>query len=256
MIGGVRRIWTIGLVIVLALLAGAAPTLGQWGRRTAEYDGRFTFVRLRWRSGTDGQGRQGRSNNFWLHEFPAAERNLMTVVRDFTLIDANADGSLVLSLDDPALFRYPIAVLWEPGFWVMTDEEALRLNEYLHKGGFLIVNDFELDQWSNFEAQMRRVVPGARWVRLPHTHRIFHALLAVDRPDVPHAAFHHLVGLTPQYFGLYENNDPTRRLLAIANYNTNLAEYWQIGDAGFLPIEASNNAFKLGINYMMYSMTH
>lgn len=246
------------VVAALACLAGvfAQPTFGQWGRWAAPYDGKFTFVRLRWKSGTDGWRRAGRPNNYWLHEFPRAERNLMAVLKQFTLIDAKADGSLILSLDDPSLFKYPIAVMWEPGYWIMTDAEAARLRGYLFKGGFLIVNDFELDQWDNFEAQMLRVVPGGRWVRLDQRQRIFHTFFGVDRPDVPHAAYHHLVGLTPQYYGLFEDNDETKRLMAIVNYNTNLAEYWLMGNTGFVPIEPENNAFKLGINYMMYGLTH
>jgi hypothetical protein len=246
------------IVVALACVAGALapPAFAQWGQRKAAYDGEFTFVRLRWTSGSDGLGRRGFPNTFWLHEFPRAERNLMAVLKQLTLIDAKADGSLILTLDDPQLFKYPIAVMWEPGYWIMTDAEAGRLREYLLKGGFLIVNDFELDQWDNFEAQTRRVLPGARWVRLNQSHRIFNSFFGIERPDVPHAAYHHLYGLTPQYYGLFEDNDQTKRLMAIANYNTNLAEYWEFGATGFFPIEAENNAFKLGINYVMYGLTH
>jgi hypothetical protein len=251
--------WSKAVVVMLLTAvvgATAPPTVERWGQRVGAYDGKLTFVRLRWKAGTDGFQARGRPNNFWLHEFPQAERNFMAVLKDLTLIDANAVGSLVLSLDDPALFKYPIAVMWEPGYWIMTDAEAALLQQYLQKGGFLIINDFELDQWENFEAQTRRILPGARWVRLDASHPIFQSFFTIDRPDVPHAAFHHLRDLTPQYFGLFEDNDPTKRLMAIANYNTNLAEYWQVADAGFFPIEASNNAFKLGINYIVYGLTH
>jgi hypothetical protein len=55
---------------------------------------------------------------------------------------------------------------------------------------------------------------------------------------------------------LFEDNDPHKRLMAIANYNTNLAEYWQMAGTGFFPIDPSNDAFKLGVNYMMYALTH
>jgi hypothetical protein len=251
--------WCQALVVTLVAAAAGAPpptTVDGWGQRTAAYDGEFTFVRVRWKSGQDGFGRIGSINNYWLHEFPRAERNFMGVLKDVTRVNANAEGSLILTLDDPNLFRFPVAVLWEPGYWLMTDEEAAALRKYFLKGGFLIVNDFELEQWDNFEAQTKRVLPGARWIRLDHSHRIFQSFFRIDRPDVPHAAYHHLVGLTPQYFGLFEDNDPNGRMMAIANYNTNLAEYWQIADEGFFPIDASNNAFKLGINYVVYGLTH
>jgi len=237
----------IGVPIVLAAAtaAWAQPSFGQWGRRTGEYDGRFTFVRIRWSA-----------NTFWFHEFPYAEQNLMAMVKRLTRIDAKNDGSLNLSLDDPNLFKYPVVIMWEPGFWVMTDAQALRLREYLQKGGFLIFNDFELEQWKNFEDQMQRVLPGARWVRLDRGHQIFDSFYRVENPEIPHAAYHHLVGLQPEYWGLFEGNDPSKRLIAIANYNTNLAEYWQFADTGLFPLEPSNNAFKLGINYIVYGLTH
>jgi hypothetical protein len=244
------------LAIVLSAALLAEPVFAQWGRRSAPYDGRFTFVRLRWTNGTFAAPPAGSGVNFWLHEFPRAEQNLMTMVDQLTLIDARTDGSLNLALDDPQLFRHPVAVLWEPGFWVMTDAQAQRLREYIEKGGFLIFNDFELEQWENFAAQSRRILPDARWIRLEARHPIFNAFFRVERPDFPHPAAHHLYGLPAQYFGLFEDNDPTRRLRAIANYNTNLAEYWQMAGTGFFPIDPANEAFKLGINYIVYAMTH
>jgi hypothetical protein len=144
-------------LLVLALTSVAAvsaqPISAGWGRRDLSYDGQFTFVRLRWRAGTYGTRPTGPGINFWLHEFPRAEQNLMRILDDLTIIDANTDGSLILTLDDPNLFKHPIAMMWEPGFWVMTDVEAKHLRDYLLKGGFVIFNDFELEQWDNFEAQ-------------------------------------------------------------------------------------------------------
>jgi hypothetical protein len=259
-----HTLWLAGALVAAMLTEplrlGFQPrsgqALAQWGARRTEYDGRLTFVRLRWTTGTFAALPRGSGVNFWLHEFPGAEQNLMAMVNDLTLIDARRDRSLNLALDDPQLFRYPIAMMWEPGFWVMTDRQAERLREYMQKGGFLIFNDFELEQWDNFHAQSRRIVPGARWQRLDKSHPIFNAFFRVVDPEFPHPAAHHLYGLPAQYFGLYEDNDPGRRLMAIANYNTNLAEYWQMAGSGFFPIDPSNEAFKLGINYLIYALTH
>src|SRR5687767_14993207 len=104
---GMRRQLTALVLTGLASLGGALAQPGdaRWGQRTAVYDGEFTFVRLRWKTGSDGWSRRGMPNNFWLHEFPGAERNLMAVLKDVTLIDASADGSLILALDDPQLFK-------------------------------------------------------------------------------------------------------------------------------------------------------
>ena len=213
-------------------------------------------MRLRWTSGTYGAPVMGQGPNFWLHEFPRAEQNLMAVLDDVTLIDAKTDGSLILTLDNRNLFKHPIAMMWEPGFWVMTDGEAARLREYMLKGGFVIFNDFERTQWDNFAAQMGRVIPGARWVPMEATHPIFNSFFRIQQIDVPHPFNHHLYGYKPEYFGLFEDNDPSKRLMAIVNYNTNLAEYWQMAGTGFFPIESENIGFRLGVNYMLYGMTH
>ena len=229
---------------------------GAWGSPALPYRADVTFVRLRWDRGEPGAQVYGRGPNFWLHEFPRAEQHLMTLLSDFTTAEANANGSLILKLDDPSLFRYPIALMQEPGFWLMTDTEAARLRAYLLKGGFVIFNDFEGAQWENFEAQMRRVLPDGRWLPLDPGHRIFDSFFEVTELQLPNPFNHHLAGLIPEYFGLFEDNDPTNRLMAIANYNTNLAEYWQSGGTGFFPIEPMNNGFELGINYLIYGLTH
>ena len=244
------------LVIGCVMGVSAQPNPDGWGRSDVPYDGRFTFVRLRWTSGTYAALVDGRGDNFWLHEFPRAEQNLMAVLDNFTLIDANTDSSLVLALDDPSLFKHPIALMQEPGFWVMTDEQAEYLRAYILKGGFVIFNDFEGRQWDNFEGQMRRVLPWARWIRLDNTHPIFDAFFNIEKIDLPHPRYHHLFGRRPEYFGLFEENDPTNRLMAIANYNTNLAEYWQLGGIGYFPVEPMTIGFELGVNYMTYGLTY
>jgi hypothetical protein len=142
--------------------------------------------------------------------------------------------------------------MWEPGFWTMSDHEAERLREYLTKGGFLIFDDFEGAQWNNLEDQMRRVLPAARWVKLDRSHRIFDSFFRMDTIDFPHPMY----GILPTYYGLFEDNDPTRRLMAIANHNNDVAEYWEWSGRGFFPVDPSNEAYKLGINYMLYGLTH
>jgi hypothetical protein len=248
-------------LLIAAALCGATAVLAQsdaggWGSRALPYNGQFTFVRLRWRTGRYAAPVRNVGPNFWLHEYPRAEQNLISVIDDVTLINTRTNGSLILGLEDPHLFHYPVAMLWEPGFWLLTDKEAEKLREYLQKGGFLIVNDFEEEQWDNFEGQMRRVWPSAQWIPLDGTHPIFNSFFRVEQIAFPHPRQHHLFGFVPSYFGLFEHNDPRGRMLAIANYNTNLAEYWQMAHTGFFPIDSANEAFKLGVNYMMYTLTH
>src|SRR5262245_43221803 len=110
----------IVLLCVSALLS--AQSGGErWGNASRDYDGRFTFVRLRWNSGDGGFGRRGGMSNAWNHDFPRAEQNLMALLKELTLVDANTSGSLILTLNDRELFRYPVAFMWEPGFWELSD---------------------------------------------------------------------------------------------------------------------------------------
>ena len=228
----------------------AAQSLQGPYRTTLDYDGQFTFVRLRWNSGF-GRGGFGAA---WNHDLPRAEQHLAMIVRELSLVNMRTDGSRVLMLDDPELFKYPIAFMWEPGFWNLTDEEATAFRTYLAKGGFAVFEDFDgAQQWAHFEAQMRRVLPHGRLVRLDRTHPIFDAFFRIQDID---AIVHPMTGIRPSYYGIFEDNDPSRRLMVVANYDNDVPEYWEWSGEGLYPFDTSNEAYKLGVNYLIYGLTH
>ena len=240
------------LIAVAVLVAATASAQHDPYRADVAYDGRFTFVRLRWKSDL-GYSRRGFSSA-WNHDYPRAEQHLGSIVRELTNIDVRTDGSRILTLDDPELFRHPIAFMWEPGFWNLTDGEAATFRDYLLKGGFAIFEDFDgAAQWSNFEAQMRRVLPDGRFVRLDRSHRIFGSFFEIKDID---AIVHPMSRIAPSYYGIFEANDPTRRLMVIANFDNDVPEYWEWSGEGLFPFDASNEAYKLGVNYLVYGMTH
>ena len=244
------------LRLLIALgLAGVTVTSAQSGFRVERYetdvpyDGRFTFVRLRWGRGSTFSGGM---SNAWNHDYPRAEQHLSQILKEVTFIDLHTDGALILALDDPDLFKYPIAYMWEPGYWSLTDREAERFREYLLKGGFAIFDDFDGEQWNNFEAQMRRVLPEGRFVKLDETHTVFDTFFRMKTIDFPDPR----LGTHPTYLGIFEDNDPSKRLMVIANYNADVAEYWEWSGSGLFPFDSSNEAYKLGVNYMVYGLTH
>jgi hypothetical protein len=213
----------------------------------------FTFVRLRWQSDY-GFSRRGGFSAAWNHDYPRAEQHLSLIMKELTLLDIRTNDSLILTLDDPELFKYPIAFMWEPGFWNLTDHEAERFRAYLAKGGFAVFEDFDgREQWSNFEAQMRRVLPDARLVRLDKSHRIFDAFFRIKDID---AIVHPMSGIPPSYYGIFEDNDPAKRLMVVANFDNDVPEYWEWSGQGLFPFDTSNEAYKLGVNYLIYGMTH
>jgi hypothetical protein len=218
------------------------------------YDGRFTLVRLRWRADLEpARGRLG-AEYAWSHDYPRAEQVLSAIVRELTYLDIHDEGNEILTLDDPDLFKYPMALMWQPGYWDLTDREAASLGSYLLKGGFAVFNDFNGPaQWANFEAQMRRVLPDGRLVRLDGSHQIFSAFFPMN--DIG-AAVRQTSTARPGYFGIFEDNDPARRLLVVANYDDREHAYREPrGEAPFA-FDTSNDAYKLGVNYMIYGLSH
>jgi hypothetical protein len=224
--------------------------------RNVPYDARFTFARLRYTSGPGGYYYHGLPA--WAHGYADAEHNLMRILDGLMDFKPRTEESNVFALDDPKLCEFPIAYMTEAGFWTLTDKEAAAFRAYLLKGGFVIFDDFRDPPrggggWGNFEANMKRVLPEGRFVDLDPTHQIFHSFFEINSFDIVPQAYDRG---TPVFRGLFENNDPGRRLMAIANYNTDVSEYWEFSPTGLRPIEEWNEAYKLGVNYIVYGLTH
>ncbi len=216
------------------------------------YDGRLAFVRLRYASGFSGFGRRGGRELPWAHDYPTADIHLMKIINDLTSTAAHVDGSNIYSLDDPELMNHPISYMSEPGFWSLSESEALGLRAYLRKGGFIIFDDFRGPHWFNLEEQMKRVMPEGRFVQIDIAHPVFHTFF--DIKDLNFLTSYSEYGL-PTYWAMFENNDPSRRIIALANRDNDLGEYWEYSDTGIDPIDFSNEAYKFGVNYWIYGLT-
>jgi hypothetical protein len=117
-----------------------------------------------------------------------------------------------------------------------------------------VFEDFDgAQQWAHFEAQMRRILPEGRLMRLAQTHPIFDSSFRVQDID---AIVHPMTGIRPSYYGIFENNDPAERLMVVANYDNDVPEYWEWSGQGLYPFDTSNEAYKLGVNYLIYGLTH
>jgi uncharacterized protein DUF4159 len=221
------------------------------------YDGRFTFARLKFTTGPGGYYYGGLPA--WAHgyipirEGSRAETNFIKILNGITNMNPHLDGTRVVDVGEPDLFKYPVVYSTEPGYMVLNDKEVLALRAYLKKGGFLIVDDFRGYDWQNFESVMQSVLPGERLVQLDISHPIFHSFF-----DIPTLNFVQAYdrGGPALFYGMSENNDPRKPLQVIANFNNDVSQYWEWSDTGFAPIDLSNEAYKLGVNYVVYSMTH
>ena len=259
-----RRTTAIALLLILTSVATA---LAQRRRFDASpvpfsppanlpYDGRFAFARLTYVSGPGGYYYRGLPA--WAHGYPHAEGNLMKIMNEVSLLGPHIDESITVALDDPELCRYPVAYMTEAGYWTMTDREAAAFRAYLEKGGFVVFDDFRGDVrggggWENFEANMARVIPGARFLDMDASHPIFHAFFEIASLDIIPQDYDRG---RPILRGLFEGNDPGRRLMAMVNYNTDVSNFWEFSGSGLRPINESNEAYKLGVNYIIYGMTH
>jgi hypothetical protein len=255
-------------VLVAALAMAGAVVYGQRGfggsRRppldvdvqgNTPYDGRFTFVRLRYNAAFGRwRNRLGNGGVPWSHDYPEGEVHFSKILQEITLLRIRTDGSNILSLDDPELCKYPVAYMAEPGYWQPSPSEAEGFRKYLLKGGFAIFDDFRGPHWDNLQYQMRQVLPDAQWVELDGTAQIFHSFFEIDHPENLAPPYNR--ELTPSYWGIYESNDPTKRLMVIANVNNDISEYWEYSGTGYAPVDVTNEAYKFGINYVIYGLTH
>lgn len=217
------------------------------------YNGLFTFTRIRYASGRGSRGGWGwRRGSAWNHDWPYADRNMQTMLNEFTAMRATEEGSNVFELEDRAIFSHPILYISEPGTWGITPEGAANLREYLLKGGFLMFDDFEYDDFDVMAEQVAQALPEGRWVEIDETHPIFNTFFYIEDIYVPHP----LVNVIPTYKVIFEDNDATKRVMVLANHNSDLAEYWEYAAQGWFPVDPTNDAFRLGINYLLYGVTH
>src|SRR5258708_11274475 len=127
---------------------GRAPSI-----HNAPYDGQFTFVRVQYDTAPGGFWAGGRPA--WVHGYPLAEEHLMRIMDDLSFFNARTDTINVLSLEDPELFKYPLAYIIEVGWWTLTDAGAAALRAYIDKGGFVIVDDFKMLGWRGIATAAR-----------------------------------------------------------------------------------------------------
>jgi hypothetical protein len=216
----------------------------------------FTFVRIVY----TGLGPWG-YYKAWYTDWPKSDRQFILGVRRLTDIRVAEQGKTV-SLTDPAIFRYPFLYSVECGHWNLTDAEAAGLREYLKRGGFLFCDDFWGSwEWDNFQQNISRALPGAKIEELPLSHPVFHSYYDINQilqvPNVGNALYSNQTseqdGIVPHCRGILDENG---RLAVIINWNTDLGDAWEWADLPGFPAKYSTYAYKIGINAIVYAMSH
>ncbi len=198
----------------------------------------------------------------WGTDYPGADCKFMGGVHRLTGIRVHPNPNVIGIMDDD-LFRYPYVYAVEVGGMFVNDKEAARLREYLLRGGFLHVDDFwGLRQKSNFENQLRKIFPERPLQRLPLTHEVFHTFFDIDQVmQIPNRGNGCYGGVTweqpddttPAIYGIA---DDTGRLMVVVTYNSDLGDAWEYMDLACYPEIYSGQAYRMGINFMIYAMSH
>lgn len=223
------------------------------GRPT--YDGRITFARIKYRGsyecGGEGPG--------WAHDYPRTEANFVKILAALSTTRVFLGGGPIIGgdvvrLDEPALNRYPVAYLSEPGGWELSPAELEGLKGYIAKGGFIIFDDIEGDpnpDYRNLLVQWKRAFPLLRPILLTNEHPIFNSFFRIDLSKIPSKTGRY----EPEYLGFFEDNDPSKRMLAIIDNYADVGELIEFSDEGYNMVPA-NESYKLWVNYFVYALTH
>ena len=224
--------------------------------------GEFTFVRTIYESPFRGYGRRSYGGGTWTTDYPEADNNFIVGLREWAGTNLKiAPRPEALEILDDRIFDYPILYIVEPGFMELTTEQAARLREYIMRGGFIFLDDFWGEfEWQNVQEQFRMILPEYEIKELSLSHPIFHAYLDVEEvvqvPNVYNAQrgiTSEKGGVVPYYMGI-ENKDG--RMVAFFARNSDLGDAWEwINDPAY-PVKYGLPAYKVGINVVIYAMSH
>ena len=233
--------------VIVGYLASAAASENQ------ETD-TFTFVRLKYR------GDRGHRDK-WDTDWPRSDRNFILQLRKQTNITVSSEEKVV-DINSSELFRYPFGYMLDVRRMKLTNAEARNLREYLLRGGFILVDDFHGRRaWKRFYKELKKIFPEREPENIPISHPLFHCFYSIDElMQIPGAGsarkgktYEGRDGCPVQCLGVYADNG---RLMMMINFNTDLGDAWEHAADDFYPRKYSDMAFKMGINAVIYSLTH
>ncbi len=199
----------------------------------------------------------------WRTDYPASDCKFIWGVERLTSINAYREAPHPMQLMDPKIFAFPYLYIVEPGQMLLSNQEAARLREFLLRGGFLHADDFwGIYQLDNFVKQMAKVFPDRKLEPVPLTDEIFHTFFDIDTvmqiPNVSNGCYggrtwESSTDTVPRIFGI---RDDKSRLMVIVTYNSDLGDAWEHMDVACYPEKFSGQAYRMGINFIIYAMTH
>lgn len=239
----------LAILLICILGTGAALAQGLRGgwRIPQNHAPATELVVARWHFGTNGYiGHMG-----WSHNYPQSDRNLNDFLARTTRIDLQKNSFRIVELGSDEVFNYPFAYISEPGEMELTAQEVVNLREFVDRGGFILVDDFDGPvQMNQFRSQIRRAFPNRDLVPLAADHEVWHIHTPLESLQAMSA---HVPGGEITYFGLFNE---AGMLAILAGHNSDLANFWDWYSNGAMPLKPSTDAFRLGTNAVIYSLTH
>ena len=222
----------------------------------------YVFARLRYPSYRAGRGMSPtwymRGN--WTIDYPKADRHFVQGVRRLTRIHTRSVEQVV-DLESDEIYNWPWIYVVEPGHWELTDAQAKKLRDYLLRGGFMMTDDFHgTMEWDIFMQSMSRVFPDRSVVDVEDKDALFHVLYNLDeRAQIPGLAAlyygrtYEVDGIEPRWRGVYDDKG---RVMVAISHNMDLGDAWEHADSPYYPEKYASMAYRVGINYVIYAMTH
>lgn len=266
----------IATIIVLVATAGFAQRIwfGGYGYTPPRFptrhsfQGGFNFCRAMFQSNR-------REKRGWSTDYPGADLNFSTRLAELTKAPvtmrpdaegADAPDAVVVRLTDDALFKCPYILMEDAGTAAFSPDEVVRLREYLLKGGFVFASDY-WGEWAReqLDEQFALVLPPGRYptVDLPLDHSIWRTLFNVTTvPQMPSIqSWRRSGGNTdrgvidpPSARGIA---DERGRLMVVMLHNTDIPDGWEReGEDPEYFYRFSPDAYAVGINIVLYAMTH
>ncbi|MGA1741693.1 MAG: DUF4159 domain-containing protein [Pseudohongiellaceae bacterium] len=229
----------------------------------------FHMARLIYNNGYGPRGRNfalsNRGQGWWAIDYPSAEFHFLEGLSRLSRIDV-AEDSMHLSIMEDEIFDYPWLFVQQvgQGGWDPRPEEVARWREYLYRGGFLVVDDFHgAAEWQSFQHAMSKIFPTRAIVDLSSEDEVFNVLYVLDQlTQIP--GRRHLYRAAdgsvqaelrgPQAWrGVYDDHG---RLMVAINYNMDMGDAWEHADDPVYPEPMTALAYRFGLNYVIYAMTH
>ncbi|SPE40067.1 conserved exported hypothetical protein [Candidatus Sulfopaludibacter sp. SbA3] len=232
---------------------------GEWTFARLMYP--TTHLRIDWQSEFKRGYDWHEGNTNWTIDYPRSDRHLALAIRRLTRIAGRSAEQVVNVEEDDDFFNYPWLYAVEVGHWELSNKQIAKLREFFDRGGFFMCDDFHgTDEWNVFVASFKKIFPDRQIVDIDGKDAIFHTVFDLDeRYQVPGMQYtqtgriYEKDGVNPEFRAIYDDHG---RIIAAICHNMDLGDSWENADEPTYPQRFSALGLRIGVNYIVYAMSH